>query len=98
MDDIYGYICKSLENSIDDFVFDANSIEELGKLYFDNIVCSNPSFTPERVKTTIESFSHREEPLHGEADYHIALSDYIGIKVLPRDVRSSVEDEYNKNL
>lgn len=98
MNEIYGYICESLDNNIDDFVFDANTIEELGKLYFGKIVSSNPAFTAERVRATIEFFSHREEPLHSEADYYIALCDYIGIKLLPRNVRSSVEAEYNKIL
>ena len=94
MDDIYEFICRSLDNNIEDFVFNADSIEALGKLYFNSIVNGRPTFTAERVKSAIECFSYREEPLYSEAEYYYALCGFIGIKVLPRTVRSSVVNEY----
>lgn len=87
-DKIKDYIYKELENNISDSVFNAMSFEELGKIYYDQILNLVDAATEELIKFVIKAISVKKSNFKNTKDYYLAICDILDFKQLPSGVRT----------
>lgn len=89
---IYHYITKELDAWYDDSIFTKNSIKELGKLYYNQILQkvenSNTDLLNKVIKDMIKESSQN--------DYYTSLCKILYFKNLPKTVLNDVERKYNE--
>ena len=90
------FIYKKFDNCIEDFVFEANSIEELGREYYQRVIQADASFLEDYVREVIKNSLPDNTPLEKDLDYYKGLCAIIGIEHLPKTVRFAVQQQYDK--
>lgn len=97
-DKIKDYIYKELENNISDSVFNAMSFEELGKIYYDQILNLVDAATEELIKFVIKAISVKKSNFKNTKDYYLAICDILDFKQLPSSVLDIVENRFDEIL
>lgn len=93
---IYHFIYKDLGECIDDYVFEAASMEELGREYFQRVICADESFTEDRIKAVLRMTLPSDTPFADDRDYYIGMCSLVGISTLPKDSKLIVKQKYDE--
>ena len=93
---IFQFIYKELEYCIEDYVFDADSFEELGQAYFERIINADSSISEDNIKAILSSYLTVNISAARNTDYYKALCDFVGIKDLPKSVKTAVQQKYDE--
>lgn len=93
---IKDYIFEELKNNISDWMFEATSLEELGRICYEQILSTVDGSTDELIKIVIETFSSKESRFENREKYYIAICDIIGFKQLPHFVLGIINRKFNE--
>ncbi len=93
-DKLFKYINYTLRNYIDSELFTKCTLEELGEFYFNNAITYVDGANDRLLRIVIKAIKNDNE-LHSMSDFYLSLCKIVGIKVLPKDTLSSVQQEYD---
>lgn len=93
---IYTYFFKELKGSMDEFIFNATSMEEIGKYYYDRILTEVDQANEGIVQEVIEKISNKNINFSRKEDYYLECCNIVGINRLPKEILEKVKEEFNK--
>lgn len=95
-DRIFDYISGEINQWIDESIFQKQSFDELGKLYYNHILCSIEDANIDSLNSVVKKLKYKSEKCVIQSDYHMILCRIIGFSKLPKIILEDVNKEYHE--
>ena len=92
---LFKYINYTLRDYVDDELFSKSTLQELGAFYFNHVIDNVDDANDRLLKIVIRAIRNDKE-ISSISDFYLELCKIVGIKILPKDVMLSVQQEYNE--
>lgn len=93
-DNIFTYISKELYGWMDNRIFETETMEDLGQLYYNHVLDEVENADTELLNAVIRTIKPRNVASTEQKDYYIALCKILYIEKLPSEVWRDVQREY----
>lgn len=92
---IYHFIHYELSEWIDSNIFNQNTFEELGKLYYQHILNQLDFACNDLINRVVEVDAVRTYAFDKQEDYYVALCEILNLKAVPSKIFPFVQQKFN---